>query len=113
MAPEGMQHVYVEITSDNEDFLSAASTVFGGVTSFDLAEPATEKIEQALTELNFPVGDAIINNKSVVLFDISQFVGLLFESDFAGKHTFKIKVVDSYGDYAEESLVIDSSSIAQ
>lgn len=28
MAPEGMQHVYVEITSDNEGFLSAASTVF-------------------------------------------------------------------------------------
>lgn len=110
MAPEGMQHVYVEITSDNEGFLSAASTVFGGATSFDLAEPATEEIKEALINLNFPVGEDIINNKSVVLFDISPFVGLLFESTFAGRHSFKIRVVDSYGDEANEELVIDSSS---
>ena len=110
MAPEGMQHVYVEITSDNEGFLSTASTVFGGATSFDLAEPATEEIKEALINLNFPVGEDIINNKSVVLFDISPFVGLLFESTFAGRHSFKIRVVDSYGDEANEELVIDSSS---
>lgn len=110
MAPEGMQHVYVEITSDNEGFLSAASTVFGGATSFDLAEPATEEIKEALINLNFPVGEDIINNKGVVLFDISPFVGLLFESTFAGRHSFKIRVVDSYGDEANEELVIDSSS---
>lgn len=113
MAPEGMQHVYVEITSDNEGFLSAASTVFGGATSFDLAEPATEEIKNALINLNFPVGEDIINNKGVVLFDISPFVGLLFESTFAGKHSFKIKVVDSYDDTAEEELIIDSTSSAQ
>lgn len=113
MAPEGMQHVYVEITSDNEGFLSAASTVFGGATSFDLAEPATEEIKNALISLNFPVGEDIINNKGVVLFDISPFVGLLFESAFAGKHSFKIRVVDSYDDSAEEELVIDSTSSAQ
>lgn len=113
MAPEGMQHVYVEITSDNEGFLSAASTVFGGATSFDLAEPATEEIKNALINLNFPVGENIINNKGVVLFDISPFVGLLFESTFAGKHSFKIKVVDSYDDTAEEELIIDSTSSAQ
>ena len=113
MAPEGMQHVYVEITSDNEGFLSAASTVFGGATSFDLAEPATEEIKNALINLNFPVGENIINNKGIVLFDISPFVGLLFESTFAGKHSFKIRVVDSYDDTAEEELVIDSTSSAQ
>ena len=113
MAPEGMQHVYVEITSDNEGFLSAASTVFGGATSFDLAEPATEEIKNALINLKFPVGEEIINNKGVVLFDISPFVGLLFESTFAGKHSFKIKVVDSYDDTAEEELIIDSTSSAQ
>lgn len=113
MAPEGMQHVYVEITSDNEGFLSAASTVFGGATSFDLAEPATEEIKNALINLNFPVGEDIINNKGVVLFDISPFVGLLFESTFAGKHSFKIRVVDSYDDTAEEELIIDSTSSAQ
>ena len=113
MAPEGMQHVYVEITSDNEGFLSAASTVFGGATSFDLAEPATEEIKNALINLNFPVGENIINNKGIVLFDISPFVGLLFESTFAGKHSFKIRVVDSYDDTAEEELIIDSTSSAQ
>ena len=113
MAPEGMQHVYVEITSDNEGFLSAASAVFGGATSFDLAEPATEEIKNALINLNFPVGENIINNKGIVLFDISPFVGLLFESTFAGKHSFKIKVVDSYDDIAEEELIIDSTSSAQ
>lgn len=113
MAPEGMQHVYVEITSDNEGFLSAASAVFGGATSFDLAEPATEEIKNALINLNFPVGENIINNKGIVLFDISPFVGLLFESTFAGKHFFKIKVVDSYDDTAEEELIIDSTSSAQ
>lgn len=113
MAPEGMLHVYVEITSDNEGFLSAASAVFGGATSFDLAEPATEEIKNALINLNFPVGEEIINNKGVVLFDISPFVGLLFESTFAGKHSFKIKVVDSYDDTAEEELIIDSTSSAQ
>ena len=113
MAPEGMQHVYVEITSDNEGFLSAASAVFGGATSFDLAEPATEEIKNALINLNFPVGEEIINNKGVVLFDISPFVGLLFESTFAGKHSFKIRVVDSYDDTAEEELIIDSTSSAQ
>ena len=113
MAPEGMQHVYVEITSDNEGFLSAASTVFGGATSFDLAEPATEEIKNALINLNFPVGEDIINNTGVVLFDISPFVGLLFESTFAGKHSFKIRVVDSYDDTAEEELIIDSTSSAQ
>lgn len=113
MAPEGMQHVYVEITSDNEGFLSAASAVFGGATSFDLAEPATEEIKNALINLNFPVGENIINNKGIVLFDISPFVGLLFESTFAGKHSFKIRVVDSYDDTAEEELIIDSTSSAQ
>ena len=113
MAPEGMQHVYVEITSDNEGFLSAASAVFGGATSFDLAEPATEEIKNALINLKFPVGEEIINNKGVVLFDISPFVGLLFESTFAGKHSFKIRVVDSYDDTAEEELIIDSTSSAQ
>lgn len=113
MAPEGMQHVYVEIISDNEDFLSAAGTVFGGATSFDLAEPATEEIKDALLNLNFPVGEDIIGNKGVVLFDISPFVGLLFEKTFAGVHAFKIKVEDTYGDVAEEELVIDSTSSAQ
>ena len=103
----------MEITSDNEGFLSAASTVFGGATSFDLAEPATEEIKNALINLNFPVGEDIINNKGVVLFDISPFVGLLFESTFAGKHSFKIRVVDSYDDTAEEELIIDSTSSAQ
>ena len=113
MAPEGMQHVYVEITSDNEGFLGAAASVFGGATSFDLAEPATEDIRKALISLGFPVGSEIIGNRGVVLFDVSQFVGLLFDISFAGKHSFKIKVVDSYGDVADAELIIDSSSIAQ
>ena len=103
----------MEITSDNEGFLSAASAVFGGATSFDLAEPATEEIKNALINLNFPVGEEIINNKGVVLFDISPFVGLLFEKTFAGVHAFKIKVEDTYGDVAEEELIIDSTSSAQ
>lgn len=110
MAPEGMRHVYVEITSDNDDFISAAAGVFGGATSFDLAEPATEEIKAALINLGFPVGDEIIGNKGVVLFDVSQFVGLLFDSTFAGEHAFKIRVVDMYDDEAYEELVIDSSS---
>ena len=113
MAPEGMQNVFVEILSDNEGFLNTAAGALGGVTSFDLAHPETQDVEDALKGLGFPVGDAIIGNRNVVLFDISLFVGFLFESTFAGEHTFKIKVVDSYGDYSEESLVIDSSSIAQ
>ena len=114
MAPEGMQHVYVDIISDNQEFLNAVSNKdILGSTSFDLAYPATEELRSALIGLGFPVGDEIIGYKGVVLFDVSPFVGLLFESSFAGKHSFNIRVVDSYEDEAKEELVIDSSSMAQ
>lgn len=102
MAPEGAAHIWVEIISDNEDFKGVIGQMFPQ-NPFDLAEPG--EAEESLNTLGLPIKDAVIG-KDVVVFDVSQFVGLL--GDFPGLHQFKLTVEDVNGDTANAILTIDS-----
>lgn len=102
MAPEGAAHIWVEIISDNEDFKGVIGQMFPQ-NPFDLAEPG--EAEESLNTLGLPIKDAVIG-KDVVVFDVSQFVGLL--GGFPGLHQFKLTVEDVNGDTANAILTIDS-----
>ena len=102
MAPEGAAHIWVEIISDNEDFNNVIRQMFPQ-NPFDLAEPG--EAEESLNTLGLPIKDAVIG-KDVVVFDVSQFVGLL--GGFPGLHQFKLTVEDVNGDTANAILTIDS-----
>lgn len=102
MAPEGAAHIWVEIISDNEDFKGVIGQMLPQ-NPFDLAEPG--EAEESLNTLGLPIKDAVIG-KDVVVFDVSQFVGLL--GDFPGLHQFKLTVEDVNGDTANAILTIDS-----
>ncbi len=104
MAPEGAAHIWVEIISDNEDFNNVIRQMFPQ-NPFDLAEPG--EAEAQLNTLGLPIKDAVIG-KDVVVFDVSQFVGLL--GGFPGLHQFKLTVEDVNGDTANAILTIDSRS---
>lgn len=103
-APEGAAHIWVKITSDNADFSGVIGQMFPQ-NPFDLAEPG--EAEESLNTLGLPIKDAVIG-KDVVVFDVSQFVGLL--GGFPGVHQFMLTVVDVNGDKAEATLTIDSRS---
>lgn len=97
-APKGISHVKVEIISD---VLTPEELESVGLTDkFDLAEPG--EYETALSRLGFPVKDEVIG-QTYLLFDITQFTGLLANLD-AGEHNFKITVVDSEGNEKTETL---------
>lgn len=102
MAPEGAAHIWVEIISDNENFKGVIGKMFPQ-NPFDLADPG--EAEESLNTLGLPIKDAVIG-KDVVVFDVSQFVGLL--GDFPGLHQFKLTVEDVNGDTANAILTIDS-----
>lgn len=104
MAPEGAAHIWVEIISDNGDFNNVIGQMFPQ-NPFDLAEPG--EAEESLSTLGLPIKDAVIG-KDVVVFDVSQFVGLL--GGFPGLHQFKLTVEDVNGDTANAILTIDSRS---
>ena len=103
-APEGMAHVNVTITSTDTSFEDAVKEIFGANT-FDLAEPGS--LEETLKEFGFPVGDEIVGNRDVVLFDVTKFMEPL--ALFNGEHTFNIVVKDKYNnpeENADKNLVI-------
>ena len=102
-APDGLAHVYVEIETTSDSFASAVEEILS--LSFDLAYPGD--LADNLDNLGLPVGDAVIGQQQVV-FDVTQFVGLLANEAFAGVHTFNIKVVDVNDAEAEAALIIDS-----
>lgn len=103
-APDGMAHVYVTINSSNTQFVDVVKDMFGGTNSFDLAYPASEEQKKILEGLGFPVGEKIIGQTGIVLFDITDFMGPL--AIFPGTHTFDIEVVDKYEQKAKETLTI-------
>lgn len=104
LAPEGVAHVFVEITSDNADFSGVIAQMFPQ-NPFDLAEPG--EAEENLNNLDLPIKDAVIGQQKVI-FDVTQFVGLL--GGFPGVHQFKLTVEDVNGEKAEATLTIDSSN---
>ena len=106
-APDGIAHVYVTITTTSMEEGGFADAVLGvfGTNSFDLAYPDTPKVEEGLSALSLPMGEAVINQQEV-RFDVSQFVSLL--GGFPGVHYFNLKVVDAKGMEAEATLTIDS-----
>lgn len=106
-APDGIAHVYVTITTTSTEEGGFADAVLGvfGTNSFDLAYPDTPKVEEGLSALSLPMGEAVINQQEV-RFDVSQFVSLL--GGFPGVHYFNLKVVDAKGMEAEATLTIDS-----
>lgn len=106
MAPEGIAHVNVKITSDNEEFAGVVEEMFGK-DGFDLAYPGD--LEEALVDLKLPVGDEVINQQSVP-FDVTEFMPLL-KGGFAGIHQFNIEVVDNNKVSAKATLTVDSRNV--
>lgn len=64
LAPEGVAHVFVEITSDNADFSGVIAQMFPQ-NPFDLAEPG--EAEENLNNLGLPIKDAVIGQQKVIL----------------------------------------------
>ena len=95
-------HLYVTINS--ETLTSEVLESVGLVSNFDLAYPGN--LESALGGLDFPVGDQVIGQKTLV-FDITQFTQLLGIYG-AATHKFIIKVVDQEGTEVEETLTLIS-----
>lgn len=97
----GLAHLYLEVTTTNEDFKGIAVSMFGdGTEPFDLAYPGATG--ETLKGMGLNVGDEIINEKDVV-FDISTFIPLL--EGFAGTTTFKLTVVSNDGNELSKSLI--------
>ena len=97
----GLAHLYLEVTTTNEDFRGIAVSMFGdGTEPFDLAYPGATG--ETLKGMGLNVGDEIINEKDVV-FDISTFIPLL--EGFAGTTTFKLTVVSNDGNELSKSLI--------
>lgn len=104
LAPEGVAHVFVGITSDNTEFSGVIAQMFPQ-NPFDLAEPGVA--EENLNNLGLPIKEAVVGQQKVI-FDVTQFVGLL--GGFPGVHQFKLTVEDVNGEKAEATLTIDSSN---
>lgn len=102
-APDGLAHVYVQIETTSGSFAAAVEEILS--LSFDLAYPGD--LAENLEGLGLPVGEAVTGQQQVV-FDVTQFVGLLANEAFAGVHTFNISVVDVNDVEAKAALTIDS-----
>lgn len=89
-APNGLAHIVVSINSTNPNFMGAVEELMP--LKFDLAYPDTEELATQLSSIGFPVKDGVIN-QTEILFDITQFMGLL--NGFEGKHDFQISVTDN------------------
>lgn len=96
-APNGIAHVNVTIDSPS---LTKEDLIEVGLDSeFDLAYPG--RVEPGLKALGFPVGNDVIGKQTVV-FDISQFMGLL--TAFKGEHHFILEIIDSNGKAAVATI---------
>lgn len=102
-APEGIAHVWVQITSDNESFAGVVAEMFG-TEPFDLAYPGG--LKETLKGLQLPVEEEVINQQ-LVRFDVSQFIPLL-KGEFAGMHRFNLTVEDTTGKQVKATLSVDS-----
>lgn len=89
----GITEFKVKIDSETltEDILGAV----GLATSFDLINPATNKMKEGLASINLPVGDEV-EGKNDVKFDISTFMSLLGVYGTAN-HDFILTISDASG----------------
>ena len=96
-AESGLKHLYLEVSSTNEDFSGIALSMFG-IGKFDIANPPTEESANNLKVLGLDCGEAI-QNKQDVIFDISKFIPMLDNAPgFPGKHIFKLTAVSNKDD---------------
>ena len=104
-AESGLKHLYLEVSSTNEDFSGIALSMFG-IGKFDIANPPTEESANNLKVLGLDCGEAI-QNKQDVIFDISKFIPMLDNAPgFPGKHIFKLTAVSNKDDEATKSLIL-------
>ena len=90
-APQGIAHV--NVTIDSEGLTPEDLAEVGLTDKFDLAYPG--EFESALkNSLGLPTGTGVIGKKEM-LFDITQFMGMLII--FSGEHKFVIEVIDEDG----------------
>ncbi len=96
-APYGIKNLYVKIISEqlNKEVLQSV----GLDSEFDLANPGI--YEASLTDLGFPVGDAV-TGQTQLPFDITSFMPFL--KVFPGEHRFEITVIDTKELSATETL---------
>lgn len=87
--PKGFKNLVVTIVTDSDDFKVTLEDL-NFMPSFDLAYPG--EAEENLRNLQLPVGNEVIN-KTDVLFDITNFVGLL--KIYPGNHNFVLSVTDN------------------
>lgn len=98
--PEGFANLKVNIETTNAGFKETVGSMLP--LEFDLAYPPADNAE-AIASLGFPIGNDVIG-KTEVTFDISMFVPLLANEDFAGEHTFTLNVTDSKGNSSKVAL---------
>lgn len=93
-----IQNLFVQINSDNNGFMSAASEFVP--LSFDLANLSEEDASK-IGSLGFPYNDHV-KGLTEVEFDITPFIELL--GNFEGKHEFVITVKDAKGNTLERTI---------
>ncbi|MCC8094856.1 MAG: DUF4493 domain-containing protein [Tannerellaceae bacterium] len=102
-APNGLQNIYIKITSDNQGFLEDLAAL----TSFDLVNPGD--LTSGLIELGLLQSAAGIKGDTKynlnLTGDETNFVYLLTFFG-AGVHTFNLEVVDSNNNSVKDQLVI-------
>lgn len=100
-AEKGIAHLLVKIESTSTEFITTLNEM-NMPTTFDLAYPKDETETAILKGFEFPVGNDVVGQKSIV-FDITNLAPLL--TIYNGTHTFTITVEDQKGKQLSKSLV--------
>lgn len=96
-APLGIKNFVVDIIS--EQLSQEVLQDVGLDSTFDLTNPGD--LQEPLTELGFPTGDAVLNQTSMA-FDITDFMQLL--TLFPGQHQFRLTITDNEGNTVTKTL---------
>lgn len=97
----GLVHLYLTVTSTNEEFAGIALSMFGEGL-FDIANPPSQDSIDTLTGLGLDCGETI-RDKQDVVFDISAFIPML--NGFAGRHEFKLTAESHAGNQLTKTLI--------
>lgn len=73
-------------------------------THLDLANPATDEMNQSLNNLGFPTRENVVN-KTFIAFSISQFLNLL-DITGSGNHDFVMTITDADGGVTVKTLML-------
>ena len=105
-APYGIVHLKVRI--DSPTLTPVILSSVGLAAEFDLAYPGS--LEEGLKGLKFPVGDEVIG-ATKLLFDISEFTGLIpvFDNGVEHSHKFILTLEDVNGNGVTKTLTLVSS----